>query len=84
MVLLIVEAVNRLCFLEHRTLVSAYRLHLFHPPLDGRLCEECPLLEFLENAGPFVLLLETPNCLIDRFVVTDDNADQKIHLLTVV
>lgn len=71
----------RLGLFEQCPLVSTNRLHLFHPLLDGGLREKRPLLEFLQDAGPFILLFESPNSLVNRLIVTDDNTDQKIHLL---
>ena len=78
-----VQSSQALHFFKHCALIPTNSFHSLHPLFDGWLREERPFLEFLQYPGPLILLLESPNCLIDRFVITDDNADQKIHLLTV-
>lgn len=59
---------------------TADGLCFLHPPLDGRLGEERALLEFFQNTRPLVLLLEAADRAIYRFVLTDNDADQSIHL----
>ncbi len=68
---------------HHRTLCAADGLHLLHTLLDRRLGEERSFLELLKNAGALVFLLETTDSAVDGFVFTDDNSDQRNHLLTI-
>jgi hypothetical protein len=66
------------------SLCSPNGLCQFHPFLDRRFREKRTLLYFLQDAGPLILFLEPSNSAIDRFVFTNDNADQEIHLLRVL
>jgi len=59
----------------------ADRFDFFHPLLHRRLREEGSLLEFLQNSGAFVLLFEPLERSVDRFILIDNNAYQKYHLL---
>lgn len=40
-----------------------------HPLQNRGLRERCPTTVFLENTSTFVLLLEAPQCAVDRLVV---------------
>ncbi len=66
---------------HHRALCAADGFDLFHPLLDRRLREKGALLEFLQDAGPFILLLETTDGAVDWFILANDNSDQCNHLL---
>jgi hypothetical protein len=53
-----------------------------HPFFYGRLREVRAFFKFLQNAGSFVLLLETLQCAINGFIVVNIDTDQmSIHLL---
>ena len=69
------------CFFRHGPLCTANGFDLFHALLDRRFCEKRPLLELFQNTGPFVLLLESTNGSVDRFILSNDNSDQSNHLL---
>jgi len=67
-------------FFHHSSLCTANCLDPFHAPFHRRFREERALLELLQHARPLVLLLETPNRTIDRFILTNDDTYQMNHL----
>lgn len=75
---------NPLGLFHGGSLGAANGLCQLHPLFDGRLREEGTLLDFLQNARTFVLLLETAYGAVDGLILTDNNANQEIHLLRVL
>ena len=75
------QAISLHRFFQRRPLCTADGLDLLHTLLDRRFCEKRPLLELFQNARPFVLLLESTNGTVDRFILSNDNSDQSNHLL---
>ena len=71
------------CFFFFSPLVPAYCLDQLHTFLHGRLCEEGPFLEFLQDTGTFVFLFEASDCTINRFIFVDDDSYQVISPPTI-
>ena len=54
--------------------------HALHSLANRGLREVSSLLEFFENSRSLILLLETPQCSVDRLILLYNNADQSNHL----
>ncbi len=63
-----------------KLLRAAYSFYALHSLADRGLREVGSLLEFFENSRALVLLLETPQCSVDRLILLHNDADQSNHL----
>ncbi len=59
-----------------KLLGTAYSFYAFHPLADRRLREVSSLFEFFQNSGTLILLLEAPQCSVDRLILLNNDADQ--------
>ncbi len=58
------------------SLRAADCLDFLHSFFHRRLGEKCPLLEFFQHAGPFILFLKSLESTIYRFIFVDNDAYQ--------
>ena len=58
------------------SLRAANGFDFLHPLLHRRFGEKCPLLEFFQHSGSFVLLFESLESTIYRFIFIDNYAYQ--------